>query len=84
MQTIFLSTFTCIGVAENFLWLFKLLKKSFACLDLFILATGQLSAEVIGPGGKIPVDILSKERGKIAVSFVPKAEGVLCKYLCLC
>lgn len=48
---------------------------------LFILATGQLSAEVIGPGGKIPVDILSKERGKVAVSFVPKAEGVLRKYL---
>lgn len=80
MQTIFLATFTCIGVAEN-LWLFKLLKKSFAWLDLFILATGQLSAEVIGPDGKIPVDILSRERGKITVSFVPKAEGVLCKNL---
>lgn len=54
-----------------------------AWLHLFILVAGQLSAEVIGPGGKIPVEILPKERGKIAVSFVPKTEGVHCKCLVL-
>jgi len=36
---------------------------------------GQLSVEVRGPDGNIPVDVVLKERDRYVVSFVPRVEG---------
>jgi len=36
---------------------------------------GQLSVEVRGPNGNIPVEVIMKDKDLFAISFIPRQEG---------